>query len=36
MMNYGRMDYKDALYPAGGTDRDYAVDVFGARAQIDF
>jgi phosphate-selective porin OprO/OprP len=36
MMNYGRMDYDDALYPANGTDRDYAVDVFGARAQVDF
>jgi hypothetical protein len=30
------MDYDDALYPANGTDRDYAVDVFGARAQVDF
>lgn len=36
MLNYGRMDYDDALYPANGTDRDYAVDAFGARAQIDF
>ena len=36
MLNYGRMDYNDAIYPAAGGDRDYAVDVFGARAQVDF
>jgi phosphate-selective porin OprO/OprP len=36
MLNYARMDYDDALYPANGTDRDYAVDVVGARAQVDF
>ncbi len=35
MLNYGRMQYHDAAVPAGAS-RDYAVDVVGARAQIDF
>lgn len=35
MLNYGYMHYSDAAVPAG-SDRDYAVDVVGARAQIDF
>ena len=36
MLNYGRMHYTDAVYPAAGGDRSYAVDVVGMRAQIDF
>lgn len=36
MLNYGHMIYDDAAIAAGGGDRDYSVDVFGARAQIDF
>lgn len=36
MLNYGRMQYSDAIYPAAGGDRDYAVDAVGMRAQIDF
>ena len=36
LLNYGRMQYDDAAIPAAGGDRDYAVDVIGARAQIDF
>jgi phosphate-selective porin OprO/OprP len=36
MMNYGRMDYTDAIYPAAGGDRNYGVDAFGMRAQLDF
>jgi len=36
MVNYGRMDYSDAVIPSTGGDRSYGVDAFGARAQIDF
>ncbi|MDT9600904.1 porin [Sphingosinicella rhizophila] len=36
MLNYGRLDYKSAAIPAAGGDRNYGVDVIGARAQIDF
>ena len=36
LLNYGRMHYEDAVLPAAGGDRDYSVDVIGARAQIDF
>ena len=36
LLNYGRMSYDDAAIPAAGGDRDYSVDVLGARAQIDF
>jgi phosphate-selective porin OprO and OprP len=36
MLNYGRMQYTDAFYPAAGGDRSYGVDVVGMRAQIDF
>lgn len=36
LLNYGRMQYTDAVYAAAGGDRDYAVDVLGMRAQIDF
>lgn len=36
MFDYARSDYTGAIYPAAGGDRDYAVDAFGVRAQIDF
>jgi phosphate-selective porin OprO and OprP len=36
MLNYGHMIYDDAIIPAAGGDRDYGVDVIGARAQVDF
>lgn len=36
LLNYGRMSYDNAAIPALNGDRDYSVDVFGARAQIDF
>ncbi|MGZ8349205.1 MAG: OprO/OprP family phosphate-selective porin [Allosphingosinicella sp.] len=36
MLNYGHLIYDDAAIPAAGGDRDYSVDVLGARAQIDF
>lgn len=36
LLNYGRLNYDNAAIPAAGGDRDYAVDVVGARAQIDF
>lgn len=35
MLNYGRMNYTDAVALPDG-DRSYGVDAFGARAQIDF
>ncbi|MFA9200351.1 MAG: OprO/OprP family phosphate-selective porin [Cypionkella sp.] len=35
MLNYGHLRYGDAAVPAGAR-RDYAVDVLGLRAQIDF
>lgn len=35
MLNYARLDYSDAAISAAG-DRDYGVDVIGARAQINF
>lgn len=35
MLNYGRLDYRDAAIPAGAS-RDYNVDVLGARAQVSF
>ena len=31
-----RFDADDARIPAAGGDRDYAVNVFAARAQLDF
>jgi phosphate-selective porin OprO/OprP len=34
--NYGRLDYSNAALPAEGGDRDYGVDAFGVRAQVDF
>ncbi len=36
LFNYGRLDYTDAVFPTATGDRDYSVDVFGMRAQIDF
>lgn len=36
MLNYGRMDYSDAVYATATGDTSYAVDTFGMRAQIDF
>jgi phosphate-selective porin OprO and OprP len=35
MLNYGKLSYTDAAIAAAG-DRDYQVDVLGARAQISF
>lgn len=35
-LNYGRLDYDDAIYATAGGDRSYGVDVVGMRAQIDF
>lgn len=36
LINFARMSYDDAVYPAAGGDTDYSVDVLGMRAQIDF
>lgn len=36
LLNYARLDYTDALHAIPGTSRNYSVDAFGARAQIDF
>ena len=36
LLNYGRLSYRGAAIPAAGGDRDYSIDVIGARAQIDF
>ncbi|MFN3389926.1 MAG: OprO/OprP family phosphate-selective porin [Allosphingosinicella sp.] len=36
LLNYGRMQYEQAPIAAAGGDLDYGVDVFGARAQVDF
>ncbi|HKR23793.1 MAG TPA: porin, partial [Allosphingosinicella sp.] len=36
MLNYARLDYDDAAVPAAGGERDYAVDVVGVRAQLDW
>jgi phosphate-selective porin OprO/OprP len=35
-LNYGRLQYEDAAVVAAGGDRDYGIDVFGARASVDF
>ena len=35
-LNYGRLRYEDAAIPAAGGDRDYSIDVLGARAAVDF
>lgn len=36
LLNYGRLRYEDSAIAASGGDRDYGIDVFGARAQVDF
>ena len=36
MLNYGRLQYEDAILPTAGGDTSYGVDAFGMRAQIDF
>ena len=36
LINYARLSYRDAAMPAAGGERDYAVDVIGARAQVDW
>ena len=36
LLNYGHLRYDDAAIAAAGGDRDYGIDVFGARAQVDF
>lgn len=36
LLNYVHLNYDDAAVAAAGGDRDYGIDVFGARAQIDF
>jgi phosphate-selective porin OprO/OprP len=36
LLNYGRLRYRDAAIAASGGDRDYSIDVVGARAQVDF
>ena len=36
MLNYGRLQYKDAILPTASGDTSYGVDAIGMRAQIDF
>jgi phosphate-selective porin OprO/OprP len=36
MLNYARLQYRDARIAEAGGNRDYDVNVFGARAQFDF
>ncbi|WAT18245.1 porin [Aurantiacibacter sp. MUD11] len=36
LVNYARLEYDDAVHAAAGGLVDYAVDVIGVRAQIDF
>ena len=36
MVNYGRLQYTDAVLPTATGDTDYGVDAIGLRAQIDF
>ena len=36
LFNYSQIAYHNAAIPAAGGDRDYAIDVVAARAQIDF
>lgn len=36
LLNYGHLRFDDAAVAAAGGDRDYGIDVFGARAQVDF
>ena len=36
MLNYGRLQYNDAILPTASGDTSYGVDAIGMRAQIDF
>ena len=36
MLNYGRLQYTDAILPTASGDTSYGVDAIGMRAQIDF
>ena len=36
MLNYGRLQYMDAILPTASGDTSYGVDAIGMRAQIDF
>jgi phosphate-selective porin OprO/OprP len=36
LLTYGHLIYDEAAIPAVGGDRNYSVDVVGARAQVDF
>jgi phosphate-selective porin OprO and OprP len=36
MLNYARLSYDDAAIAEADGDRDYSIDVFAARAQVDF
>jgi phosphate-selective porin OprO/OprP len=35
-LNYGRLRFDDAAIAAAGGDRDYSINVLGARAEVDF
>ncbi len=35
-VNYGRLEYDDAVIPTTSGDTSYGVDAFGVRAQVDF
>ena len=36
MLNYGRLQYDQAIYPTASGDRSYGVDAVAVRAQVDF
>ena len=36
MVNYGKLEYDDAVHPTASGDTSYGVDAFAVRAQIDF
>ena len=36
MVNYGRLQYTDAVLPTANGETSYGVDAFGVRAQVDF
>jgi phosphate-selective porin OprO/OprP len=36
LLNYGHLRFEDSAIAAAGGDRDYGINVFGARAQVDF
>ncbi len=36
LLNYGRIEYRDAVYPGPFGSTSYGADVFGLRAQVDF